>query len=56
LKERFTHGEFDYFLKAEDKDSLEENVLVDKTTKDRFILFWEAITGLKVEVFPCFWN
>jgi len=39
LEEKSTHGEFDCFLGAGDRDGLEENVLADKTARDGFILF-----------------
>jgi len=53
LKERSTHRELGCFLKAEDRDSLEDDLL-DKATKNVFVLFWEAVALLVVEVFSCF--
>jgi len=38
---------------VEDRDDLKE-VLADKTVRDMFALFWEAVAGLKVEAFPYF--
>jgi len=43
-------------LGAEDGDDLEEEFLVDKATGDVFALFWEAVAGLEVKVFSCFWE
>jgi len=54
LEERFTHGELDCFLGAGNKDDLEENVLVNEATRDKFALFWEAVVGPEVEAFSCF--
>ena len=54
LEERSTYGKLDYFLKTEDRDSLEKNIFVDKTTRDKFALFWKAVAGPEVEAFPCF--
>ena len=42
------------FLGAEDRDDLEEGFLVDEATRDGFVLFWEAVAVLEVEVFPYF--
>jgi len=39
LEERFTYGKLDCFLGAGDRDDLEEDVLVDEATKDKFALF-----------------
>ena len=39
LEERSTHRELDCFFGAEDEDNLEEDVLVDKATRDKFTLF-----------------
>jgi len=33
---------------------LEKNVLVDKATRNIFVLFWETMALLEVEVFSCF--
>ena len=52
LEKRFTHGELDCFLEAGDRNDLKEEVLVDKTTRDRFVLFWEATARPEVEDFP----
>jgi len=54
LEERSTHRELDCFLEVGDEDDLEEDVLVDEAARDEFALFWEAVAGLEVEVFPCF--
>jgi len=54
LEERFTHGVLDCFLEAGDRDDLEERFLVDEAARDRFALFWEAMTELEVKAFPCF--
>jgi len=54
LEERFTCGELGCFLKAEDKDSLERDDLVDETVEDIFSLLWKAIALSAVEAFPCF--
>ena len=53
LKERSTHRELGCFLKAEDRDSLEDDLL-DKATKNVFVLFWKAVALLVVEVFSYF--
>ena len=42
LEERSTYEELDCFLETEDRDGLEEDVLVDKTGRDRFILFQDT--------------
>jgi len=39
LEKRFTHEELDYFLEVENRDGLEEEILVDKATGDEFTLF-----------------
>ena len=54
LKERSTRRVLGCFLGAEDENDLEEGFLVDKATRNGFVLFWEAIVGLEVEAFPCF--
>ena len=54
LEERFICGELGCFLGARDKDNLKERFLVDKATRDRFVLFWETVVGLEVKVFSCF--
>jgi len=41
LEERSTYGEFGCFLGA--GDGLEEDVLVNKATRDGFALFWKTI-------------
>jgi len=43
LEERSTHGELDYFLEMGDRNGLEEDVLVDKATRDEFVLFWDIV-------------
>ena len=54
LEERSICGELGYFLEVGDRDNLEEGFLADKATKDRFVLFWEAVAELEVEAFLCF--
>jgi len=54
LEERSTHGVLGCFLGAGDRDDLEKEFLVDEAAGNVFALFWEAMTGLEVEVFPCF--
>jgi len=56
LEERSTCGVLGCFLRAEYRDDLEKEFLVDETTRDRFALFWEAMAVLEVEAFPCFWK
>ena len=51
IKKRSTHRELDCFLGAEDRDGFEEEVLVDKATRNRFALFWKAIAEPEVEAF-----
>ena len=54
LEERSIHGELDYFLERGDRDDLEEEILVDETTRDRFTLFWKAVAESEVKAFSCF--
>ena len=54
LEERSTYEVLGCFLGAGDGDGLEEEFLVDKAARDRFALFWKAVTELEVEAFPCF--
>ena len=54
LEERSTCRVSDYFLGVGDGDDLEEEFLADRATGGVFTLFWEAITELEVEAFPCF--
>jgi len=54
LEERSTHGVLGCFLGVEDRDDLEEEFLADKVARDRFALFWGAVTVLEVKAFPCF--
>jgi len=56
LEERSTYRVLGYFLGAGDRDDLEELFLVDKTARDRFALFWEAMAVPEIEAFPCFWE
>ena len=49
LEERSTCGVLGCFLGVED-----EEFLADKATRNEFVLFWEAVARLEVEVFPCF--
>jgi len=41
---------------VEDGDNLGEEFLVDKTTRDKFALFWGAVAVPGVEAFPYFWE
>jgi len=41
---------------VEDEGDLEEEFLADEATRAEFALFWEAVAGLEMEVFPCFWK
>ena len=54
FEERSTRGVLGCFLGAGDGDSLEEGFLADEAAGDGFALFWEAVTELEVEAFPCF--
>ena len=54
LEERSTCGVLGCFLGAGDEGNLEEELLVDEAARDEFALFWEAVAGPEVEVFPCF--
>jgi len=54
LEERSTYGVLGCFLGAGDRDGLEEEFLADETAGDGFALFWEAMTELEMEAFPCF--
>ena len=54
LEERSTYRVLGCFLGVEDKGDLEEEFLVDETTRDGFALFWGAMGVLEVEAFPCF--
>jgi len=54
LEERSTYGVLGCFLGAGDEDNLEEEFLIDETTRDVFALFWEAMAVLKMEAFSCF--
>ena len=54
LEERSIHGLLGCFLGVGDRDGLEEGFLADKAARDGFALFWEAVTELEVEAFPCF--
>ena len=40
--------------RMEDRDSLEEEVLVDETARDGFILFWKTTARPEIEAFPYF--
>jgi len=42
------------FLRAEDKDDLEEEFLAGEATRDEFALFSRAVVVLEVEAFPYF--
>ena len=54
LEERSTCRVLDCFLGVGDRNDLEEGFLVDEATGDEFVLFWEAIAGLEMKVFPYF--
>jgi len=54
LEERSTCRVLGCFLRAGDRDDLEEEFLADEATGDGFALFWEAVAELEVEAFPCF--
>jgi len=56
LEERSTRRVLGCFLEAGDEGDLEEEFLMDKATGDGFALFWEAMAGLELEAFPCFWE
>jgi len=56
LEERSTCRVLGCFLGAGDRDGLEEGFLADEAARDRFALFWEAVTEPEVEAFPCFWE
>ena len=56
LEKRFTCRELGCFLRAEDRDGLEEDDLADEAASDVFVLFWEAMILPAVEAFPCFWK
>ena len=47
LKERSTYG-------VSDEGDLEEKLLADETTRDKFALFWETVARLEVKAFPYF--
>ena len=54
LEERSTHGVLGCFLGVGDRDGLEKGFLADEAARDRFALFWEAVTELEVEAFSYF--
>ena len=54
LEKKSIYKELGCVLGAGDGDDLEEGILVDKTTRDRFALFWEIMAGLEVKAFPYF--
>jgi len=54
LEERSTYRVLGCFLGAGDKDDLEEGFLVNEATRDKFALFWEAVTKPEIETFPYF--
>ena len=53
LEEMSIYRVLDCFLGVEDGDDLEEKFLADEPAREKFALFWEAITRPKVEAFPC---
>jgi len=52
LEKRSTCRELDCFLEVKNRDSLKEDDLVDETTRDGFVLFWEVAVLLVEEAFP----
>jgi len=54
LEERSTCRVLGCFLRAGDRDDLEEEFLADEASRDGFALFWEAAAGLEIEAFFCF--
>jgi len=54
LEERSIYRELGCFFRAGDGDNLEEEFLANKTTRDKFALFWEAVAGPEMKAFPCF--
>jgi len=53
LEERSTHRVLGCFLGVKDGDDFEE-ILVDETAGNIFVLFWEATAEPKMKAFPCF--
>ena len=53
LEEKSIHGELNCFLEVED-DSLKEDNLVDKATRDISALFWKVIALLTKKALSCF--
>ena len=39
-----------------DGDDLEKGFLANKTVRNGFALFWEAVAVPEMETFPCFWE
>ena len=54
LEEKSTYREIDCFLGIGDRDSLEEEELVDKAARDVFALFWKAAALLVEKALPYF--
>ena len=54
LEKRSTHRELGCFLGAGDRDDLEKGFLADEAAMDKFVLFWEAMAGLKMKAFSYF--
>jgi len=54
LEESSTCREFDCFLRAGNRDGLEEDDLADKAAGDVFALFWEAMALLVENALSCF--
>jgi len=54
LEKRSIHEELGCFLRAEDKNGLEKDDLVDKAAGNVFTLFWKAVALPAVEAFSCF--
>ena len=37
-----------------DRDDFKKKVLIDKTARDEFVLFWKVVAGPEVEAFSYF--
>ena len=53
LEERSTYRELACFLGVKD-NGLDRDNLIDKTIRDKFVLFWKTIEFLVVEALSCF--
>ena len=54
LEKRSTCRVLSYFLRVKNVNDLEKEFLVDKTTGNVFVLFWEAMAEPEVEAFLAF--